>query len=227
MKSAVILSGCGHMDGAEIRESVISLLELSKNGIEFKIFAPDKPQIGTINHISGKPMLETRNVMIEAARIARGEVTDLALLNPDEFDMLVIPGGFGVAKNLSNLAEKGAAATIDPLFLKALEGFIRANKPIGVICIAPAVVAVALGEKYHPSVTIGEDAGTASEIEKAGGRHIICTSDEIAIDEKNNIVSCSAYMRNDELWRIAKGIEKMVEQLAVIARRNIAGTKAA
>jgi enhancing lycopene biosynthesis protein 2 len=208
-KVAVILSGCGHMDGAEIRESVLSLLYLDQQGAEVEIFAPDIEQRGVINHKTGKSSDETRNVLVEAARIARGQISDLEWLDANGFDALIIPGGFGVAKNLSDFAEKGPQATILPSFAKAVKAFYEAGKPIGAICIAPAVLAAILkGESL--TLSIGEDKGTAQAIESLGHTHQNCPSDDAVVDSAHQIATCSAYMRDDSLSAIASGIEKVV-----------------
>lgn len=217
---AVILSGCGHLDGAEIRESVISLLALSRHGAHVTIFAPDITQHHVINHLTGEPTSETRNVRTEAARLARGEVEDLATLDATQFDALIIPGGFGVAKNLSDLAFKGADATVLPVFTHAIQQFIAQKKPIGAICIAPAVLTAAVGKDIHPTVTIGEDAGTAGVIEALGGTHQPCASQNIAYDATNRLVTCSAYMREDSLANIAEGIEKCIAQVIELAQKK-------
>lgn len=222
-KVAVILSGCGYLDGAEIRESVLSLLYLDEHGANVQCFAPDINQSGVMNHLAKSPVEESRNVLAEAARIARSEVADLKTLNVDAFDALVIPGGFGVARNLSDFAQKGAGATMLPEFKAAVEGFHAAGKPIGAICIAPAVVAAALKGKAV-TLTIGDDKGVAGEIEKLGNYHKDCETGGYVLDEKNRIASCSAYMREDALSEVAKGIRQVVQ---AVLRMSEAGKKAA
>lgn len=222
-KIAVILSGCGHLDGAEIRESVVSLLALSRGGADVSIFAPDMEQKHVVNHRTGEEVPgETRNVLVEAARIARGDIAPLSELDASQFDGLVIPGGFGAAKNLSNLAEKGPDAEVIPDFAHAVSQFLQQGKPVGAICIAPAVLVAAAGKEYHPTVTIGEDPGTAGAIEAMGGTHQNCPTDDIIFDERNNIVSCSAYMRDDILARVADGIEKLVSKVLQLASSDSA-----
>ncbi len=71
-KFAVVLSGCGVYDGAEIQEATLSMLAIAKQGCRYEIFAPDTKQHHVINHITGDEMEESRNVLVEAARIARG-----------------------------------------------------------------------------------------------------------------------------------------------------------
>jgi len=209
---AVILSGCGYLDGAEVRESVITLLELDKAGAEVRIFAPDIDQHHVVNHISGEETNESRNVLVESARIARGQIEELSQLNPAEFDALVIPGGFGVAKNLADLAFKGPEATVLPAFKQVIMGFLEQQKPIGAMCISPAVLVAAVKDEYQPRVTIGEDQDTANAIETMGGSHEICPSNQSVWDAKHRIASCSAYMREDSLADIAEGIAQCVKR---------------
>ena len=157
---AVILSGCGVYDGAEIHESVITLLRLDQRGAKVQCFAPDIAQLHVINHLTGEQMPETRNVLVESARIARGEIKDIREARVEDFDALIIPGGFGAAKNLSSFATQGAACTVQPEVLSLAEAFAEAGKPIGLMCISPAIAA----KIYGPGVicTIGTDADTAA-----------------------------------------------------------------
>lgn len=215
---AVVLSGCGHLDGAEIREAVLTLLYLDQRGAEVQCFAPDMLQKHVVNHVTGEEAVEQRNVLTEAARIARGKVKPLSEAKADDFDALVIPGGFGVAKNLSNLAFTGPKATVLPEFKTLIEAFLEQQKPIGAICIAPAVLTAAIGKAYKPLVTIGEDKGTAEAIHTMGGTHQSAPSDACVTDEKNRIVTCSAYMRDDRISAIAKGIERLVEKVLNMAQ---------
>ncbi len=219
MRAAVILSGCGYLDGAEIRESVLSLLYLDQAGVMVSIFAPDKSQHHVVDHVEAQQVPGGRNMLVEAARIARSKIAPLATLNADAFDLLVIPGGYGVAKNLSDLAFEGANATVEPQFSAAIHAFYDAKKPIVAICIAPAVLAAALKNKGI-TVTIGEDAGTAGAITAFGNIHKNCASDEVCIDEKHRIASCSAYMREDALTPIANGIEKAIAAGVAMAKKS-------
>lgn len=224
-KVAVVLAGCGHKDGAEIREAVLSLLYLDQQGADVSIFAPDMPQTDVINHLTGEVTRESRNVLVEAARIARGDIRPLSQAKAQDFDALVLPGGFGAAKNLSDLAMKGKDATVIPDYKRLLTEFLTQKKPIGAICISPAVLTAAVGKEFRPAVTIGEDAGTASAITAMGGIHETKATDHVAIDPKNKIASCSAYMRDDRLSRVASGIEKVISEVmnfAKQAQRNAA-----
>ncbi len=216
---AVVLSGCGHLDGAEIRESVLSLLYLDQHGADVSIFAPNIPQKHVVNHAIGEPLpTSVRNVLEEAARIARGKIEPLSKANAGDFDALVIPGGFGVAKNLSNFAEKGANCEVNPEFKSLVQAFYSQKKPIVAICIAPAVLMVALKGVASPALTIGEDPSTAAAIETLGGTHKNCASDACVVDKENRIITTSAYMRDDRLSAIAKGIESAISELIVILR---------
>ncbi len=163
----MILSGCGVYDGAEIHESVITLLRLDQRGAQVQCFAPNIAQMHVINHLTGEEMPESRNVLVESARIARGEVKDIREAKAEDFDALIVPGGFGVAKNLSNFAVEGANCSVNPDVLALAEAFADACKPVGLICISPALAA----KIYGPGVvcTIGSDAGTAAAVEKMGG----------------------------------------------------------
>jgi enhancing lycopene biosynthesis protein 2 len=211
-KIAVVLSGCGYLDGAEIREAVIALLELDKAGANVQCFAPDITQMHVINHLTGKEAAsERRNVLVESARIARGEIKNLKDMRIDDFDGLILPGGFGVANNLSDLAVRGKNATVLPQFKKLLLGFTRAQKPIGAICISPAVLVAAVSSEIKPTVTIGEDNDKL--IESLGGIHINRPASDFYFDKENNIASCPAYMEDAPLSEIAQGIAKVVAKV--------------
>ena len=165
-KVAVILAGCGYLDGAEIRESVLTYLALSKyKDIEIDTFAPNENQHHTVNHLIGEETKVQRNILEESARIARGKVSDLKELNESNYDALLLPGGFGVAKNLSKFAFKGSTGEINKFYAQNLRAFYNNKKPIGAICISPAVIALELGSE-NIEVTIGKDKETAQELEK-------------------------------------------------------------
>jgi enhancing lycopene biosynthesis protein 2 len=211
-KVGVILSGCGVYDGAEIHESVLTLMALEKAGAEAVCMAPDKEQLHVINHISGEEMPESRNVLVESARIARGNIRDLAGVGADEIDALVLPGGFGAAKNLSRFAVDGAQGEVDPEVRRLVEAMFAASKPIGFICISPAVGAQILG-RTGLEVTIGNDEGTASAIESCGARHVACGVTEIHIDKERKVISTPAYMLGQNIIEVSKGIDKLVQTL--------------
>jgi len=213
-KIGVCLSGCGVNDGAEIHESVITALALDKAGAKILFTAPNIDQAKVVNHLTGDEMGESRNVLVESARIARGEITDLANLTADKMDGLIFPGGFGAALNLCDFALKGADCEIHPEVNRIIGEMLTANKPLGFICIAPVLFArAAKNADKSARVTIGNDKGTADEIEKLGSQHEICTVDDFIVDEENKIVSTPAYMLADNISEAALGIEKLVHRI--------------
>ncbi|WP_374034810.1 isoprenoid biosynthesis glyoxalase ElbB [Bdellovibrio bacteriovorus] len=191
-KIAVVLSGCGHRDGSEITESVSLLIGLHQAGAEVQCFAPDI-QIPITNHINGEADGEKRSLLAEAARIARGQIKSLDKLHAKDFDAVVFPGGYGAAKNLSNWAEKGAQCEVNPDVKRVILEFHSASKPIGALCIAPVLVAKVLGDK-KVTVTIGDDAATAAEIQKTGAIHEECPVDDYITDRESKVVTTPAYM---------------------------------
>lgn len=216
MKIAVILSGCGVFDGAEIHEATLSLLAIARNGASYKIFAPDVKQHHVVNHISGDEMNESRNVLIESARIARGDIQALGKYNPADFDALVLPGGFGVAKNLCTYAFDGPDCTVDRYIEKAIKETHKLGNPIGALCISPVLITKILGEI---DVTIGQDEATASHIEQMGGVHISTGHGEIVVDNTNKIVSSPCYMLDAAITDIADGADNMVKALLDLAKK--------
>lgn len=213
-KIGVLLSGCGYLDGAEIREAVLTLLALDKDGVEVSIFAPNERQHHVVNHLeANESKNEQRNTFIEASRIARGQITPLENVKSDELDGLVIPGGYGVAKNLCEFAFKGHQATTNEKVKNLILDIHKAKKPIGALCIAPALVSLVLGE-HGVQVTIGNDKETAQEIEKTGAKHINKDPHEAHADQNHKVVSTPAYMYGEaRLSDINQGIQKCVNQV--------------
>ena len=216
LKAAVVLSGCGHLDGAEVREAVLSLLVLDQQEVDVKCFAPDISISQVMNHKTKEETKEKRNVLVEAARIARGEIYDLKEAKAEDFDMLVVPGGYGVAKNLSNLPENKDTVTVIPEFERLVLEFFNAKKPIGAICISPAVIVSILSDKEGTEedkikVTIGDDENKL--IGKLGGKHITCDTGLSIEDEECNVFSCSAYMREENIYPIYQGIKHMIDSM--------------
>jgi enhancing lycopene biosynthesis protein 2 len=209
----VILSGCGVYDGSEIHEAVISLLALAQAGATVTCAAPNKDQMHVINHANGEVMDESRNVMVEAARISRGNIQALSDIDEQEFDAVFLPGGFGAAKNLCTFAIEGPDCSIDDDVANVLNAFHRSGKPIGAVCISPAVVVKALGTV---SVTIGSDPGTIDALTAMGASHVAHMVDECHIDEQNNVITAPAYMLDAPIDQIALGITAAVN--AVIER---------
>ncbi|VVP70464.1 Glyoxalase ElbB [Pseudomonas fluorescens] len=217
-KVAVILSGCGVYDGAEIHESVITLLRLDQRGAQVQCFAPNIAQLHVINHLTGEEMPESRNVLVESARIARGNIKDIGEADVEEFDALIVPGGFGSAKNLSNFAIEGAGCTVQPEVLALTEAFAEAGKPVGLICISPALAA----KIYGPGVTctIGNDADTAAAMNKMGATHAECAVTEIVEDKARKLVSTPAYMLAQSISEAASGINKLVDRVLELTHEN-------
>ncbi|ATI63707.1 isoprenoid biosynthesis glyoxalase ElbB [Edwardsiella tarda] len=212
----VVLSGCGVFDGSEIHEAVLTLLALSRAGAQAVCLAPDREQTQVIDHRSGEAVAERRNMLAEAARIARGEVTPLAQGDASQLDALIVPGGFGAAKNLSSLASDGAACWVDSDLQRLVRELHQAGKPLGFICIAPALLPKLLGAPVR--VTIGNDAGTIAAIEAMGGQHVACPVDEIVVDTAQRVVTTPAYMLAGSIAEAAQGIDKLVAQVLEMTR---------
>ncbi len=211
-KVGVLLSGCGVFDGAEIHEAVLTMLFLDQQGVEIVCMAPDINQAHVVNHITQQEVNETRNVLVEAARIARGEIKNLADVTADQIDALILPGGFGAAKNLSEFAFKGPGGNVNDQTKRILEEMIDAGKVIGALCIAPATVGMALKEKA-PKMTVGKEEGVIGALASIGVSHQLCGVNEIAVDEVNKIVTSPAYMLGPGIKDVAVGIEKLVKQV--------------
>ena len=208
---ALILSGCGVFDGSEIYETTLTLLRLDQLGIAYECFAPDVAQHHVINHGTGDEMEETRNVLVESARLARGKVRPLEELSADDFDALILPGGFGAAKNLCDFAVKGEDLELVAGLQDAVQPFHAAGKPIGVMCIAPVMVPKLLGEGI--SVTIGNDASVSGAISAQGGLHKSCEVTDIVVDAANRVVTTPAYLLAERISEAAQGIFKLVERI--------------
>lgn len=211
-KIGVVLSGCGVRDGSEIHEAVLTLLAIDRNGAEAVCMAPDM-EFSEVNHLTSRETGRKRNTLEESARIARGDIRNIKDMHAGDIDALIFPGGFGAAKNLCDFAEKGAAASVQPDVARLLKEMAAAGKPIGAICIAPALVAAALGKEYAPELTIGNDAATAAEIDRAGCRHVECPVTGLVVDKKRKIVSTPAYMLAQRISEAAEGIEKLVKEV--------------
>lgn len=207
-KVAVILSGSGVFDGAEIHESVLTMLYLAKSGAEYQCFAPDILQHHVVNHFTGDISDgESRNVLVESARIARGEIQNINKLHVNDFDALILPGGFGAAKNLSDFAIQGADATVITEVLAACQSFVKAKKPAGYACIAPALLPQIYG--HGVKLTIGTDKDTAEALTQMGAEHIDCAVTDVVVDEQNNLVTTPAYMLAQNIVEAAVGIAEL------------------
>ncbi|CAG9334901.1 C21orf33 [Blepharisma stoltei] len=232
-KVAVVLSGCGVYDGSEITESVAVLANLSKNGAEYQCFAPDKPQFHIVNHLSGEEVQnQQRNVLQESARIARGNVLALSSLRPANFDALILPGGFGAAKNLSTFATQGANMTVDPDLTQAILGFFQLNKPMGFTCISPIICAKILGTKNKKpgiELTLGKRrkdetwpfSGSIEVADSFGNKLVDKDVDEIMVDSSALIVSTPAYMKSTaKPHEVYEGIGKLVKKVLDLTVKN-------
>ena len=210
-KIAVCLSGCGFLDGAESHEAVLTLLAIDQAGAAYVCCAPDVAQAGVVNHATHKPDSQGRNVLAESARIARGEIKNVRDVKATEIDALIFPGGFGAAKNLCTFATDGAACKVNADVERLTCEMLSAGKPIGAICIAPALLARIVGKKdIHPSLTIGNDKLTASAINQMGAQHCDCAVTEMIVDERHKIVSTPAYMLGKGPAEVFEGIRKLV-----------------
>ena len=209
-KFAVILSGCGVYDGAEIHEATLSMYAIMKHGATYDLFAPDIAQHHVINHLTGEEMQETRNVLVESARIARGKIWPLSDFNPQEYDALLLPGGFGAAKNLSTFAFDGPDCTVNKDVTNALTGMHKAGKPIGALCISPVLLAKVLG---NVTLTIGQDTATAEAVGKLGATHQNTSHGEVTVDKTNNVYTTPCYMLDANIVQIADGAENIVKAI--------------
>lgn len=210
-KVAIILSGCGVFDGSEIYESVCTFLALEKAGASYQCFAPNIPQTQVTNFITGQQMDESRNVLVESARLARGNVKDLVELKVKDFDALIFPGGFGAASNLSDFAEKGTHCTVLPEVEKTIKAFSTAQKPVGFICITPTIAAKVYADNIQCSV--GNDLETHEAMSSMGASPQICAVDEIVVDSKHKVVSTPAFMLGKNISEVFIGIEKLVNMI--------------
>lgn len=213
---AVVLSGCGVFDGSEIHEAVLTLLAIDRQGGSYQCFAPDIPQRDVIDHLSGQPMAETRNVLVEAARIARGRIKPLSAFDAAAFDALVFPGGFGAAKNLSSFAIDGPDCRVNTDVERAVKAMHAAGKPIAALCIAPALLACILGEV---ELTIGHDAGTASALEQMGARHVNAGHGQVVVDRRHKVVTTPCYMLESSIGQIADGADAAIRAVLEMVRR--------
>jgi len=209
-KIAVVLAGCGVFDGAEIHEATLTLYSIVKNGGMYEIFAPDIEQHHVINHITGKEMPEKRNVLIESARIARGKIKNLSEFKANDFNALIFPGGFGVAKNLCSYAFEGTNCKINHDVEKAIRSMAEQNKPIGALCISPVLLAKVLS---NVEITIGQDKSTLDDVKKMGATHKETTHGEVIIDKKNKIVTTPCYMLDASIGQIGDGANNLVKAL--------------
>ena len=210
IKVAVVISGCGFLDGAEIFETVFTLLELDRSKAEVEIFAPNKQQQQVVNHLTREKMLEKRNVLVESARIARGQIQELSNLKVQDFDALILPGGAGAAINLSDVAFENEDAKIMEELNEIIIQFHKLSKPIGAICISPALLPLALKDQAKVRITLGEKNALIS---KMGAIEETCMAHDIVIDSANKLVTTPAFMLDAPLTEIHTGISKLVNKI--------------
>jgi enhancing lycopene biosynthesis protein 2 len=208
----VILSGCGVFDGSEIHEAVLTLLALQKAGANISFFAPDKAQMHVVNHFEGSPTDEARNILVESARISRGNISPLSDADVHDLDAILIPGGFGAAKNLSTFAVAGPSMSVTPSLERLLKQMHKAGKPMGFLCISPVIAAKLFG-KQKVEVTVGAKCDASEAIESMGGIHVEKSAAEYHVDEKNNIISTPAYMIGQNMVDIEPGITGLVNEV--------------
>ncbi|BFT32111.1 isoprenoid biosynthesis glyoxalase ElbB [Alteromonas sp. D210916BOD_24] len=206
---AVILSGSGVYDGAELHEAVLTLLAIEKAGAAYQCFAPDIAQLHVVNHLTGEVAEgETRNVLVESARIARGNIKPVTECDVNAFDVLIVPGGFGVAKNLCTFAVDGDKCTFNNDVLSVCKSFARNKKPAAYACIAPALAAKVYGN--HVKLTIGNDDATANGLNALGATHVNCVVDDVVVDNERKLVTTPAYMLAENISQAHDSISKMV-----------------
>jgi enhancing lycopene biosynthesis protein 2 len=214
MKFAVLLAGSGVFDGSEIHEATMTLYAITKNGGTYQVFAPDIDQHHVINHITGEEMDERRNVLIESARIARGDIKNLKDFEADDYDALILPGGFGAAKNLSTFAFDGADCKINGEVENAIKAMNDKNRPVGALCISPVILAKIFG---NVKLTIGQDKDTAEAVEQMGAIHKRTDHGEIVVDKDKKLVTSPCYMLEANLLNIAEGADNVVKSIIEIS----------
>jgi len=220
IKIGIVLSGCGVMDGSEIHESVLTLLAVSQAGAEAVCMAPDMEQTEVINHLTQQKMNERRNVLVEAARIARGKVKDIKTVQAGDVGALIFPGGYGAAKNLCTFAFDGPDCKVRPEVARLAKEVHEAGKPIGVICIAP-VLAAKIFQGESMKLTIGNDPGTAGAIETMGHEHVECSVRGTCVDGEKRIVSTPAYMLAENSAEAYAGIQKLVQEVLTLTKQPV------
>ena len=210
-KVAVLAAGCGVFDGAEIHEMTLIMLALDEAGVQYQVVAPDQDQLHVVNHLNGEVSDERRNCLEEAARIARGEAIGIDSVSANDFDGLVVPGGFGVAKNFCDFASDGAGMAVNESVLTWMQGFVEASKPIGLACIAPVLAPKLFGSGVR--CTIGDDEDTAAAINAMGGDHVVCAVDSVCVDEARKLVTTPAYMSAQSISEVRQGTQALVSQV--------------
>ncbi len=214
-KIAVILSGCGVYDGSEIHEAVLTLLSIDNNGAQYHCVAPNISQNLVVNHLTQQPSVEKRNVLVESARIARGEIQDIAVVTAADFDAAVFVGGFGAVVNLSDFDKQGVNCHLEASTLKFSKAMYDAKKPLGFSCISPMLAAKICDAGIK--LTIGNDAELSKKLQEMGASPEMCSADNIIVDSEHKVVSTPAYMLGKGPAEIYQGIDAMVRHILLIA----------
>jgi enhancing lycopene biosynthesis protein 2 len=226
MNFGILLSGSGVYDGAEIQEAVLSMLAVAESGDTYTCIGVNADQFHVINHVTGEPMNESRNMFVEAARIARGNIVPIQDVQPADLDGLIIPGGFGSAKNFTKWAFEGPEGAILPEVKLLLVNLINIGKPIAALCVSPVVLAKALeGSDIHPSLTLGTTAASSpydieafsQGLEKTGATTAYKTVKEIHVDTTNKIITAPCYMMDATISEVWKNIHQAVSELKKMA----------
>jgi enhancing lycopene biosynthesis protein 2 len=209
---AVVLSGCGVFDGSEIHEAVLTMLAIKRLGAEYAIYAPDVNQMHVVNHLTGKPTGETRNVLVESARIARGKIAALSTFDADRCDAIILPGGFGAAKNLCDLAVAGTKMEVNGEVARAIGAMLKAGKPVGALCIAPMILA-----KLIPgvSLTLGDPGEDSQNAELLGAKHVSAGPTRAIVDEAHRVFTGPCYMNATDIAQVAECAENVVRAMLV------------
>ncbi|MBI1748389.1 MAG: isoprenoid biosynthesis glyoxalase ElbB [Acidobacteria bacterium] len=218
IRVGVVLSGCGVMDGSEIHEAVCTMLALDQAGAEIICMAPNQPQTDVIDHRTNVAAGESRNALVEAARIARGHIRDIAAVRADDLDAVILPGGFGATKNLCTFAADGDRCKVNAAVECLLRDMHRQGKPIGALCIAPVLLARLFGPDYKVELTIGRNPDVAEKLERMGARHKSAAAHEIIVDKKNKIVTCPCYMLAERISEVYQGACRTVEEVLRLTR---------
>ncbi len=223
MKVGILLSGCGVYDGSEIQETISAMIALEELNIQYVGISVNKNQHHVINHLDGSEMNETRNMMIESARIMRGNVVDIKTITPSDIDGLVIPGGFGNAKNLTTWAFNGADGEILPEVKLLLINLVNIGKPIAALCVSPILISLAFKDStISPTLTLGSTNEKSPYdihsfhigIEKNGGKSLEKGINDLCIDENNRIICAPCYMQDASLLEIRNNAKMAIEKLA-------------
>ncbi|KAG8230644.1 hypothetical protein J437_LFUL010661 [Ladona fulva] len=225
-KVAVVLSGSGVYDGTEIHEACATLSHLTREGAEPICYAPDVKQMHVVDHVKGvQSEGENRNVMVESARIARGNIKPLSELKAANVDAVVFPGGFGAAKNLSDFAVNGDSCKLNSEVNHVLKDFHSAKKPIALCCIAPILAAKAIP---GVTITLGKTddgsgkwphAGAIEAATKMGAKVEMKHVNEASVDKKNLIVTSPAFMYDGKFHEVYDGIGVMIKTLMGLIKK--------